>query len=212
MRLFLKALGRNLIEMNKAVVPSDSRYIPFTQQRSCCVPTCIQMVMYRHNIHLIPSEELGYYLGLVVSPERASLFYNVRTSDNKPSAGYGTQIYNPEFEPSKVFKKLGIPLTLTIKPINKFNSKEEIINYLKNAESSDEDILLCFNHGALTDDLSSDWGHVCVFDRIVGDMIRMVDPSPDSPKWRLVSIEKMFTAMKEHGEKKSRGFWEIETV
>ncbi len=48
------------------IVPKDSRYIPFSQQPYCCVPTSIQMVMYRHNIPLVPAEELGYHLGLTV--------------------------------------------------------------------------------------------------------------------------------------------------
>jgi hypothetical protein len=74
-------------------VPDDSRYIPFTQQPSCCVPTCIQIVMYRHDIPLRPAEEIGYHLGLVVSPDRSKLFSNVRTAAEAPSsAGYGIQL------------------------------------------------------------------------------------------------------------------------
>lgn len=198
--------------MTKDIVPSDSRYIPFTQQSACCVPTCIQMVMYRHNIPLLSVEELGYYLGLIVHPDRARLFYNVRTSEEKPPAGYGTRIYLSEFEPNAVFRKLKIPLNFTKKLINKFGSQKELIVYLQTAESDDKDVLLCFNHGALIDDPSKDWGHVCVFDRIIGDKIRIIDPSPDQPKWRVISVEKMFNAMKKHGEKRSGGFWELKAV
>ena len=93
------------------IVPKNSRYMPFTQQAACCVPTCFQMIMYKHGIPLKPSEEIGYHLGLVVHPDRKKLFYNVRTSSEKPPAGYGTRIYDPEFEPNNAFRKLGIPLT-----------------------------------------------------------------------------------------------------
>lgn len=165
--------------------------------------------MLRHNIPLMPAEELGYYLGLLVHPDRANLFYNVRTSKKKPPAGYGTRIYDPRFKPSKVFKKLGLPMSLTIKPITKFGSSKEVRDYLGSAESNDKDVLLCFNQGALINNPSKNWGHVCVFDRLVGNKVRIIDPSPDQPKWRNVSINKMFHAMKEHGEKRSGGFWEI---
>jgi hypothetical protein len=65
-------------------IPPDSRYIPFTQQTSCCVPTCIQMVMYKLGIPLLPAEEIGYHLGLTVHPDKSYLFYNVRTSTKPP--------------------------------------------------------------------------------------------------------------------------------
>jgi len=193
----------------KDVVPKDSRYIPLTQQKSCCVPTCIQMVMLRHDIPLMPAEELGHYIGLVVHPDKAYLFYNVRTSRKKPPAGYGTRIYYPRFKPDKAFKALRLPMSLTIKPISKFNSPKEVEDYLRTAESNNKDILLCFNHGALIDDPSKDWGHICVFDRLIGNSIRIIDPNPDQPKWRNVSVRKMFQAMRRHGEKRSGGLWEL---
>src|SRR3989344_1492589 len=192
--------------------PNDSRYIPLTQQKSSCVPTCIQVVMLRHSIPLIPAEEIGYHLGLVVHPDRKNLFYNVRTSETPPPAGYGTRITEAEFEPNNAFQKLNIPLQLTIKPISQFASSKEMQDYLAFAEQESLDVLLCFNHGALLDDPTKDWGHVCVFDRLVGNEMRIVDPSPDQPKWRNVPIDKMFDAMQKHGEKKAAGLWEIKKL
>jgi len=165
--------------------------------------------MYKHSIPLKPAEEIGYHLGLIVHPDRKKLFYNVRASLENPPAGYGTRIYDSEFEPNNFFRKLGIPLVFEMKLINQFSAPSEILGYLKNAEEKNRDILLCFNHGVLIDDPTKDWGHVCVFDRIVDNKIRLIDPTPDQPKWRLVSVEKMFDAMKKHGEQKSAGFWEI---
>lgn len=198
--------------MNKSIVPSDSRYIPFTQQPACCVPTCFQIIMYRHNIPLIPAEELGFYLGLIVHPDRANLFYNVRTSITPSPSGYGTQIYKPEFEPNHVFQKLHIPLSLSIVPITAFQTEENIKTYLRDAEKKDKDVLLCFHQGTLMDNPSQDWGHVCVFDRVIDEQIRMIDPNPDQPKWHSVAANKLFEAMQKHGVKKSAGFWEIKVT
>lgn len=195
------------------VKPNDLRYIPLTQQEYCCVPTCMQMVMYKHGIPLVPAEELGYHLGLVVPPEKARLFIKVRTSETPPASGYGTQIYLPEYEPNKAFKKLGIPLSFSMKPITEIKTAEQLLEELETAESKDKDVLLCFNHGALIDDPSRDWGHLCVFDRMVDGQIRIIDPSPNQPKWRLVSAEKMLEAMKIHGKRKTAaGLWYLENL
>lgn len=191
------------------IIPSNSRYIPFTQQPACCVPTCFQMIMYRHQIPLKSAEEIGYQLGLIVHPDRKNLFYNVRTSTQKPPGGYGTRIYDPKFEPNAAFKRLGIPLIFAQKLITEFGSAKDLLNYLIKAEKNDQDVLLCFHHGALLNDPLKDWGHVCVFDRIIDNKIRLVDPSPDQPKWRFVSPEQMFKAMQKHGKEQSAGCWEI---
>lgn len=195
------------------IVPSNSRYMPFTQQTQCCAPTCIQMVMYKNRIPLVPAEELGYYLGLVVPPSEAHLFYNVRTSEVKPPAGYGTRIYMEEFSPNNAFKKLNIPLTLTVNAINSFVSVENVLSFLAKVEKDNSDILFCFNHGALVDDSKRDWGHLVLFDRIIDGKLRIIDPSPLYPKWRLIMPEKMFYAMKKHGEKiTAAGLWELRKI
>ena len=190
-------------------IPEDSRYIPLTQQKSCCVPTCFQMVMLKHQIPLRPVEEIGFHLGLVVSPERKNLFYNVRTARRRPIAGYGTRIYDPRFDPNHAFQVMNIPLRFHLKPIFIFNSVAIVADYLQEIELADRDVLLCFHHGTLSDDPNKDWGHVCVFDRIYNDQIRIIDPSPDEPKWRKVSLNKMVLAMEKHGEQRSAGFWDL---
>ncbi len=68
---------------------------------------------------------------------------------------------------------------------------------------------MCFNHGVLVDDSNKNWGHVCVFDRLIDDKIRIVDPSPEHPKWRLVEADKTYEAMSKHGVEKSGGVWLI---
>ena len=189
--------------------PENSRYIPLTQQPACCVPTCLQMVMYKNNIPLIPAEEIGYHLGLVVHPDSSKYFYNARTSVDKPSAGYGTRIYLSEFEPNTAFKNLNIPLRLTVVPISKIDGVDELARTLQKIEADDGDALLCFNHGVSLDEIEKDWGHVVVFDRMVDGKVRIIDPSPEHPKWQLIELEKMFEAMVKHGDSNSGGIWLI---
>src|SRR5882757_10032718 len=113
------------------VSPKDSRYIPFTQQESCCVPTSIQMIMYRNGIPLIPAEELGYHLGLVVHTDDGPLFYDARTADTPPvSGGFGTQIRHPEHEPNTVFRKLGIPLQFSQTMASEMSSEDDLLDKL----------------------------------------------------------------------------------
>ncbi len=196
-----------------AVTPIDSRYVPLTQQASCCVPTCIQTVMYKLNIPLIPAEEIGYNLGLVVRPDDGYLFYNARTAAVPPSGGYGTRIYEDEYELNTAFRKMGIPLKYEIDHIQSITSVDQLRDSLIKVESDDGHALLCFNHGALIDDDKRDWGHVVVFDRIIDGDIRIIDPSPTHPKWRVVKTEQMYKAMTKHGQKKTAaGVWHISQI
>lgn len=197
------------------IVPKDSRYIPFSQQPYCCVPTSIQMVMYRHNIPLIPAEELGYYLGLTVPKEANKFFWNAKTgkrpkSSFRPIAGYGTQIYEKNYEPNKVFKKLGIPLLMELKPIENFINFLEFKKYLSVLSQKDFDVLMCFHHGTLANDPEKDNGHVVVLDKIYtkNSTIRFIDPTRGA-KWKIVTMEKMYNAMKAHANGKVAGFWEL---
>ncbi|MCA9397269.1 hypothetical protein KC573_00420 [candidate division WWE3 bacterium] len=193
--------------------PNDSRYIPLTQQRSCCVPTSIQMIMYRNTIPLIPAEELGYHLGLTVKPELKHLFYNVRYSKTPPSeAGYGTQIFNPEYDPNKMFRHFNIPLHFRIKLAHEIENSHELIALLKEVERKDSDALLCFNHGVIEGEFEPHSGHVAVFDRVIDEKIRLVDASPSQPKWREVDSSVLFEAIQKHGNENSGGIWYFEKI
>jgi len=190
------------------VIPGDSRYIPLVQQKSCCVPACISMVMYRHKLPLIPQELLGYYLGLTVAPENKGLFWHPRTGKRPPS-GFGTQVYKKEFSPNRVFLKLKIPLRLIFYPISGFTD-QGFKNFLIDAVRRDKDILVCFDHGELSGDHKRG-GHVCVLDRLgakTGE-VRLIDPQQSQPKWRIVKINKLKQAAEFHGDKNSGGFWEL---
>jgi len=185
--------------------PNNSRYVPLTQQPSCCVPTCIQMVMYKEGIPLVPAEEIGYHMGLVVLPEKGELFFKPHTAEEAPPTGYGIQKM-----PDAAFEALGIPLTCNVRPIKEFSTPAELLSELMKIEASNGNALLCFNYGGLIGDCLKDWGHNCVFDRVIDGQIRMIDPSPQQPKWRMVPVVKMFNGMKRRGVKIAAGIWILE--
>lgn len=195
----------------KEIIPLDSRYIPFTQQRSCCFPTCLLMIMYKYNIPLLSQELLASHFGLIVSPESKDFFWNAETGE-KPQAGYGTRIYLDEYEPNKVLKKLSIPLELKTISINSFSDEVAVLDYLAEIEKKDADVLACFNHQALKQ-TGSGGGHLTLFDRVDWHLkkIRLVDPSYNQPKWRIVESPLLVEAMKKH-EAGLGGFWEINKI
>lgn len=171
------------------------------------------MIMYRNNIPLVPAEELGYHLGLTVPVEDKELFYDVRTSDTPPStAGYGTQILKPDYEPNKVFAELGIPLSFKLKLAGEFDSETSLMAELQDIEAADADALLCFNHGVMRGEYQPNSGHVTVFDRIIDGRIRMVDASWKQSKWRLVEPSLLFDAIQRHGSHNSGGVWRFKRI
>jgi hypothetical protein len=194
--------------MKYQATPNDSRYVPFNQQKYDCVPTSISMIMYRRGIPLVPTEELGYHLGLVVPPKDKSLYYAPRVSDTPPSAaGYGTQIYNPNFEIGKVLKKLGIPLAVELILADKIKSPEDLVDKLSDIEKHDDDACLCFNYKLAHGKPDGDGGHVVVFDRIVDGKIRVIDAWYENAKWQLMEPDLLYRAIQKHGSDKSGGIW-----
>jgi hypothetical protein len=194
--------------MTKEIIPKNSRYVPFAQQKSCCVPACISMIMYKNKIPVLPQELLGYHLGLMVDKEYKNLFWNARTGE-RPPAGFGTRIDLKQYHPNNVFPKLKIPLKMIYHPISHFN-KTSFEKFITDVVKKDRDVLVCFNYGVLKNE-DGYGGHVCVLDRIypAKGIVRLIDPSVNQPKWRMVKIDKLKKAMEVHGDDKSGGFWEF---
>lgn len=193
----------------KGVCPSDTRYTPLTQQRYCCVPTCMQIVMLKRRIPLVSQELIGHSLGLIVPQEDLRYFWNARTG-KRPRSGYGTQVHKKEYDPNRAFAKLKIPLRISYRLIDEFPDTESVVAYLKSAEKADKDVLVCFDADTINNTNYHN-GHVCVFDRIFVERnsVRLIDPSPKAPKWRSIRIKKLFEAMKKHGKYRYGGFWEL---
>lgn len=184
-----------------------SRYIAFTQQPYCCAPTSLQMVMYRRNIPLIDQEDIGYELGLIVPEEDKHFFGRVRTGE-RPPAGWGTQIYRPQFNINKALKRLNVPFQVRIHSIDKFETAEKLKKFLQDAQKANGDVLLCYENSIIWDRENKS-GHVVVFDYIEGDDVWVVDPNAKDPKRHKIPIQILYKAMLEHGVKRSAGCWEI---
>ncbi len=153
-------------------------------------------------------------MGLIVPEEAKQYFWNARVGQ-KPPAGYGTQAGKPQYGPNAVFKKLRIPLKMTWSLIHKFKTIDQFRAYLAQVETSNKDILVCYDWPALFDSTEEKhWGHVCVLDRVFleKNTVRLIDPAPDAPKWREILIPDLYRAMVAHGKSKSGGFWELQKI
>jgi len=182
----------------KNITPKDTRYIPLTQQKSCCVPTSINMVMYRQKIPLISQELLGYHLGLILDEKSKKLFWNVRTG-KRPANGYGTQMSKKQFAINTIFKKLKIPLVVTVCSLDNFKNKQQLITKIYRLIKKNRDLIVLLGSDVLNGTKNKN-GHACVIDRIypTRNLIRLIDPAADQPKWREIKIEKFIKAIKKH--------------
>ena len=186
------------------VTPQDTRYVPFTQQHSCCVPTSISMVMYKLGIPLVPQELLGYHLGLVLDRKHRDLFWNARVG-KRPKTGHGTQMSKKQFNINSAFKKLKIPIKVKEYLFSDFKTKGELISFISNQIKKDKSLIVLLASDALNG-TSNKNGHACVIDRIypTKDTIRLIDPSAVQAKWREIKINKFIRAVKLHPGGKGR--------
>ncbi len=196
----------------KPIVPADGRYLPLTQESYHCVPTCISMIMYKHNLPLIPQQVLGHHMGVVVPPKLRHLFWNPRR-ERRPNGRYGISISKQEHMPNNVFKRLGIPLMVTYHLIEEFDAKS-FRAFMKEAVRKNKDIIVNFDHGELKGD-HKPGGHACLLDQVdlKKDTVRLIDPQQSQPKWRIVKISKLKKAMEFHrANGRLGGFWEFTRV
>lgn len=181
----------------------ERRYTPFVQQPYCCVPACLQMVLYRRGIPLLSQEEIGHELGLTVPKEYQKILPLARKG-KKPSSGWGTQIQNPKYTLNNFFKKRNIPLKETYYPTL---SKTKARTFIRVQIKKGNDILVCFNYNKLYQDEGQ--GHVSVIEALNGDYITIVEPISRFPKFRKVEFDKLIESINFHGEKNRGGFWVI---
>ncbi len=181
--------------------PANTRYVPFVQQPYCCGPACLQMILYKNRLPLVPQEEIGAELGLVVPLDFKNLFYNVDAREEPVvSSGFGTRIQDPSYSLEKLIKKLAWPFDLEIKLASRFTTQDELINEMRELVSVDADVLVCFQNENGT-------GHICVLDVIDIDSVRVMDPSSNYPKWRVISHTDIFDLVKAHGDDNYAGLW-----
>lgn len=182
------------------------RYVPFTQQPYLCVPTCLQMILYRRGIALMEQEDIANELGLIVPEEDLKYFAHARTGE-RPSSGYGTQIQDEQYGMHKLFDKNGWKLSFTRH--SDIASVDELREILATVQADDDtDAMLCFDYGMLWG-VKSSGGHVCVFEKLEGDTVCIIDPERNVPKRRATDIHTLFEAIKFHGSHNAAGVWII---
>ena len=164
------------------------------------------MVLIRRNLPLFQIEEVGVQLGLAIPDSHATLYPTARIGIH-PTSGYGTEIQNPEFSLTVFFRRFNIPLQETYLANPPSNCSSWILEQL----SKDRDILVCFNHQELFGG-DANWGHVCLIESVTDSEIVLVDPSPQVPKFRSVSINSLNQAIEHHGESNRCGFWVLHSI
>lgn len=182
----------------KNIIPRDTRYVPFTQQKSCCVPASISMIMYRLGVPLVSQEELGYHLGLVLDKESRQLFWSPRAG-KKPPTGYGVQTYKDQFSLRVAFKKLHLPIKVLEHHIDSFADKAALVAFISTGINDNKHFMAILGNDVLNG-TRKNGGHACVIDRIYPkrDIIRLIDPSVARAKWREIKIAKFIKALKLH--------------
>lgn len=187
--------------MATTAIPLDTRYVPFVQQPYCCVPACLQTILYKNGIPLLSQEQIGAELGLVVPLDMKHVFFNVEAR-KKPAAnsGFGTRIQDPNFSLEALLSKSQWPFDLEIELSGKFSSQDEFISRLGELVEADNDVMICFQN-------DSGAGHVCVLDTIDDESVRVIDPAATFPKWRTLSHGDIFEHVKAHGDDNYGGLW-----
>ena len=182
------------------------KYVPLTQQKYCCVPTVLQMILLRREMLSLNAEEIGYELGLTVPDPDKELLPLARTGE-KPPAGWGTQIGKPEFSIEHFFEKFNIPLKYSYVPLSEIS---DVKSWILERFSEDDDLIACFNYSALYG--GSGEGHVSLVESVENDEIVLVDPERNVPKFRTVKLADLIHSMEEHGEDNKAGFWLIKSL
>lgn len=166
------------------------------QKPYCCVPACIQMILYRRNLDVIEQEDIGIDLGLVVPKEEKYNFKNV-PAGRIPKEGYGTRINIKKYSLNEFFKKRNLPLVSMYSAVNDI---ENVPEYIGQNISLGNDLLVCFRS-------SNNSGHASLIEEIDDDIVTLVDPEP---KIKKVSSSNLIKSVKEHNQ--FGGFWLIETI
>lgn len=106
---------------------AELKYVPLTQQKYCCVPTCIQMIFLRRNLPVYSQEEIGKYLGLIVPENVKHLFSDSVKTGEKPERGYGTQEGKEKYSLNNLFIAKNIPLQVKKIGISKAGNVHKLI-------------------------------------------------------------------------------------
>ena len=180
-------------------------YIAMTQQPYCCLPTCVQMILYRRGLQLLEQEIIGIDLGLKIPKEELHNFENVSIG-KRPPAGWGTRINVKKYNLNGFFKKRGYPLESAYFSVEDIKS---VPRFIANNLKQGNDILICFQYGRLYNVDIKD-GHASLIEEIDDKKIILVDPQANK-KRRIVNFDDLIESIVLHKRRnvKLGGFWVI---
>jgi hypothetical protein len=180
-------------------------YFSVTEKPYCCVPAVLQMILIRRGLKYQSQEEIGYQLGLIVPHECGHHFSRVRTG-SEPKTGYGTQTSKEAFSIPNYFRKNNLPLILTKRqPVH----IQELREYLSNALSCGDDVVICYNRRLLFGE--GDREHVSLIQRFDNetDMVSIIDPAIGAPKNRELKLEKLSNVLISEPTNERESLWII---
>ncbi|MBI3336360.1 hypothetical protein HYZ98_02215 [Candidatus Peregrinibacteria bacterium] len=168
-------------EQESSRVAIEPMYIPFFQKDYCCVPACIQMILYRRNLPLFPQGTIGKAMGLVIPKDYAEAFYeDIKTSRSKKLKTYGAhsivKTLNSFFRRKKIDLRSQYISPDTIGDITGFVRK----NILQG-----NDIMVSYANHALESircAKNNRTSHCVLIQELDGDQVTCVDPYPDNPE------------------------------
>lgn len=178
------------------------KYKKIIQKPHCCTAACLEMILNRNKIKNNGQEYIAYELGLVVPPNERYLFKKHR-DEEKPLAGYGTQIQKKEYSIERFFDNNNINLYVEYKFITDIELVKKFLN-----KNINNDIIICIHCGTLYDSINSNWGHMILFESIDKNIITILDPS-ENRDYENIPIGKLIDAIKIHGKENGAGFWLI---
>jgi len=168
------------------------------------------MVMYRRGIPLVSQETIAYELGLTVPKKDEHLFLKVHQRE-KGRKGWGMNISWKKYDLDKGLKKLKIPLKARYLLSSKIDTVNDLKEELQAVQEEGVDILISFAYEEV-------WGgkgesaHVCVFDKIVGNNVWMIDPEQKVPKFRHTTVQKLHMGIKKNGIDSFDGLYLLESI
>jgi hypothetical protein len=169
------------------------KYEHISQKPYCCVPACVQMILRRRKLQLLPQTEIAYDLGIMLPPKERHLFKSYKGS--KPKSGWGTRIDVKKYSLTFFFQKRGYNLKEKFFPGKGFSSEKSFKDFLsKNVKN---DLLVCFNHPLLYKGRGSK-GHASLIQAFTGEYIILSDPDSGHKKPRKVPVANLLKAIKGH--------------
>lgn len=179
------------------------KYQKVTQKDYCCVGACLEMVLRRHGITEYNQEQIAGELGLIVPPHLASKFRYAQTGE-KPAAGYGTRIQEPQYSINHFFSKYNLSFIQKYYYITDAKEARKFLN-----THNEEDILIILHCGTLYNKPKADWGHAVLFDHLDGDWVAIQESSPQR-NLETLSFSRLIHAIGIHGQTNGAGFYLIE--